>query len=108
MTQSPATSLPSPKERRRLREAESLTQSELATALGVARETVRSWESGRTDPEGPEGAAYARFLSTLTIEEPPKPPSGQPSKRPSGRPSRQPSGQPSKPSDQSPTSHPPT
>ncbi|NUP03429.1 MAG: helix-turn-helix domain-containing protein, partial [Nonomuraea sp.] len=48
MTQSPATPLPSPKERRRLREAGSLTQAQVAERVGVTRETIRAWESGRT------------------------------------------------------------
>ncbi|CAM5262843.1 hypothetical protein SALBM135S_04126 [Streptomyces alboniger] len=78
MTQSPATSLPSPKERRRLREAKSLSQGELAATLGVSREAVRSWESGRMDPEGPEGRAYAKLLTaptgTGTPEPHPEPP----------------------------------
>ncbi|WP_309032571.1 helix-turn-helix domain-containing protein [Streptomyces alfalfae] len=66
MTQSPATPLPSPEERRRLREAKSLTQAELAAALGVPQETVRAWESGRATPEGPAGKAYAKLLASST------------------------------------------
>jgi DNA-directed RNA polymerase specialized sigma24 family protein len=64
MTQSPATSLPAPKERRRLREERSLTQAEIATRLGVSRATVRSWETGRTTPRGRKRDAYARLLTT--------------------------------------------
>ncbi|MDT7840721.1 helix-turn-helix domain-containing protein [Streptomyces justiciae] len=71
MTQSPATPLPPPKERRRLREAGSLTQAQLAERVGVTRETVRAWESGRTNPRGRKREAYAKLLSTLTQEEPP-------------------------------------
>ncbi|MFI6338614.1 helix-turn-helix domain-containing protein [Streptomyces sp. NPDC050535] len=62
MTQSPATPLPSPKERRRLREAKSLSQAEVAARVGVTRETVRSWETGRTTPRGRKRAAYLRLL----------------------------------------------
>ncbi|MEI5102098.1 helix-turn-helix domain-containing protein [Streptomyces sp. PmtG] len=68
MTQSPAVPLPPPKERRRLREAKSLSQAELAALVGVARETVRSWESGRTDPRGSRRAAYAKLLESLATE----------------------------------------
>ncbi|MGY0018154.1 helix-turn-helix domain-containing protein [Streptomyces sp. cg35] len=65
MTQSAATPLPTPKERRRLREAKSLTQAQLAAKVGVTRETVRSWESGRTSPRGRKREAYARLLTDL-------------------------------------------
>ncbi|MFE2264128.1 helix-turn-helix domain-containing protein [Streptomyces griseosporeus] len=63
MTQSPATPLPPPKERRRLRETASLTQAQLAARLGVSRQTVRAWESGRTAPRGAKGEAYSRLLA---------------------------------------------
>ncbi|MEU1043467.1 helix-turn-helix domain-containing protein [Streptomyces sp. NPDC005907] len=63
MTQSPATPLPSPKRRRRLREAAGLTQAQVADRVGVSRETVRSWESGRTTPHGREREAYAELLA---------------------------------------------
>ncbi|MCH0563953.1 MULTISPECIES: helix-turn-helix domain-containing protein [unclassified Streptomyces] len=65
MTQSPATPLPPPKERRRLREAASLTQDQLAARVGVTRKTVRSWESGRTTPRGGKREAYAELLASL-------------------------------------------
>ncbi|MER5212306.1 sigma factor-like helix-turn-helix DNA-binding protein [Streptomyces sp. NPDC002838] len=65
MTQSPATPLPPPNERRRLREAASLTQAQVAARLGVARETVRAWESGRTTPRGRRREAYTRLLAEL-------------------------------------------
>ncbi|MET9900139.1 helix-turn-helix domain-containing protein [Streptomyces sp. NPDC006446] len=63
MTQSPATPLPVPKERRRLREDQSLTQTEMAARLGVSRATVRSWETGRTTPRGRKREAYVRLLT---------------------------------------------
>ncbi|MER6916976.1 sigma factor-like helix-turn-helix DNA-binding protein [Streptomyces sp. NPDC000594] len=56
--------LPSPKERRRLREARSLSEQEVASALGVTRATVRAWETGRSDPRGRRRAAYARLLES--------------------------------------------
>ncbi|MFG2779104.1 sigma factor-like helix-turn-helix DNA-binding protein [Streptomyces prunicolor] len=65
MTQSPATPLPPPKERRRLREAGSLTQAQVAERVGVSRETVRSWETGRTNPRGRKREAYAKLLTSL-------------------------------------------
>ncbi|KUO21582.1 helix-turn-helix domain-containing protein [Streptomyces dysideae] len=65
MTQSPAIPLPPPKERRRLREAGSLTQAQVAARVGVTRETVRAWESGRTTPRGRKRKAYARLLDKL-------------------------------------------
>ncbi|MBN0044316.1 helix-turn-helix domain-containing protein [Streptomyces actuosus] len=65
MTRSPATSLPPPEERRRLREAASLTQDQLAARVGVTRKTVRAWESGRTTPRGGKREAYAELLASL-------------------------------------------
>ncbi|MFF8862761.1 MULTISPECIES: helix-turn-helix domain-containing protein [unclassified Streptomyces] len=56
--------LPSPKERRYLRQSASLTQAQLSARLGVSRATLRAWESGRRIPGGSEGEAYARFLTT--------------------------------------------
>ncbi|MFG2310416.1 helix-turn-helix domain-containing protein [Streptomyces sp. NPDC048566] len=66
MTQSPATPLPAPKERRRLREARSLTQAALAARIGVSRATVRSWETGRTTPRGRKLEAYVKLLGVGT------------------------------------------
>ncbi|MFK4067396.1 helix-turn-helix domain-containing protein [Streptomyces sp. NPDC029674] len=66
MPQSPATPLPSPEERRRLREAKSLSQADIAAKIGVSRETVRSWEAGRTAPRGRKREAYARLLNAGT------------------------------------------
>ncbi|MFF5333289.1 sigma factor-like helix-turn-helix DNA-binding protein [Streptomyces sp. NPDC013181] len=54
--------LPSPKERRRLRKAKSLTEDQVAAAVGVTRATVRAWETGRTTPRGRKREAYARLL----------------------------------------------
>ncbi len=68
MTQSPATPLPPPRERRRLREAGSLTQAQVAERVGVSRETVRSWETGRTTPRGRKREAYAKLLTSLGEE----------------------------------------
>ncbi|WP_411101284.1 RNA polymerase sigma factor [Streptomyces sp. cmx-4-9] len=65
--------LPSPKERRRLREAAALTHEQVAAAVGVAPATVRSWETGRTDPRGRKREVYARFLRSLAPPEPVRP-----------------------------------
>ncbi|MEV2216226.1 sigma factor-like helix-turn-helix DNA-binding protein [Streptomyces sp. NPDC050997] len=66
MTQSTATPLPPPKERRRLRESGALTQAQVAARVGVTRETVRGWEAGRTTPRGRKREAYAKLLAELT------------------------------------------
>ncbi|MET9464357.1 helix-turn-helix domain-containing protein [Streptomyces sp. NPDC006544] len=57
--------LPHPDERKRLREAAGLSQDQIAQALSVRRETVTSWETGRTAPRPPKRAAYARLLNGL-------------------------------------------
>ncbi|WP_436849868.1 helix-turn-helix domain-containing protein [Streptomyces griseoviridis] len=63
--QGPPSPLPPPKECRRLRETRSLTQAQVAERVGVTRETVRAWETGRTTPRGRKREAYARFLASL-------------------------------------------
>ncbi|MDQ0794446.1 sigma factor-like helix-turn-helix DNA-binding protein [Streptomyces sp. B1I3] len=56
--------LPSPKERRRLREARALSEEQIAAALGVTPATVRAWEKGRTSPRGRRRVAYARLIGS--------------------------------------------
>ncbi|MFE9662324.1 helix-turn-helix domain-containing protein [Streptomyces sp. NPDC005955] len=68
MVSRPSAALPPPKERRRLREAGALTQEQVAARVGVTRETVRSWETGRTDPRGRKRHAYATLLAELRAE----------------------------------------
>ncbi|MFF2998319.1 helix-turn-helix domain-containing protein [Streptomyces sp. NPDC057950] len=63
-TGDPATPLPGREERRRLREAKSLSHADIAAEVGVTAATVRSWESGRTTPCGRERDAYARLLTS--------------------------------------------
>lgn len=70
MTRTPATPLPSPEERRRLREARSLSLADIAAVVGVTRETVRSWETGRTAPRGRRRKAYARLLTATEVTAP--------------------------------------
>ncbi|MFE9920293.1 helix-turn-helix domain-containing protein [Streptomyces sp. NPDC005774] len=70
MTRSPATPLPPPEERRRLRKSHSLTQAQFARRVGVSREAVRAWESGRTPPHGRKGETYVKLLTTATPTKP--------------------------------------
>ncbi|MET7292142.1 helix-turn-helix domain-containing protein [Streptomyces griseoloalbus] len=65
MTRSPATPLPPPGERRRLRETGALTRAQLAERIGVRPEAVRAWESGRSTPRGRRREAYAKLLAGL-------------------------------------------
>ncbi|MFI8106727.1 telomere-associated protein Tap [Streptomyces sp. NPDC086023] len=62
--------LPHPDERKRLREAAGLSQDQIAKALSVRRETVTSWETGRTEPRPPKRAAYIRLLDGLATRHP--------------------------------------
>ncbi|WP_030687635.1 helix-turn-helix domain-containing protein [Streptomyces globisporus] len=69
MSRSPADSassvpLPTPKERRRLREALALSEEQVAEAMGVTKATVKSWETGRSAPRGRKREAYAKLLGT--------------------------------------------
>ncbi|MCX5385151.1 sigma factor-like helix-turn-helix DNA-binding protein [Streptomyces sp. NBC_00083] len=69
----PMSPLPTPKERRRLREAKALSEAQVAKALGVTRATVRSWETGRTTPRGRRLAGYAKLLTAYEAETSPQP-----------------------------------
>ncbi|MFJ3998835.1 helix-turn-helix domain-containing protein [Streptomyces parvus] len=70
--------LPSPKERRRLREAKSLSEDEVAAAVGVTRATVRSWETGRTSPRGRKRALYAKLIAPEPTVKPTAKPTAKP------------------------------
>ncbi|MFD5663185.1 helix-turn-helix domain-containing protein [Streptomyces hirsutus] len=70
MTRSPATPLPPPEKRRRRRESHALTQAQFARRVGVSRETVRAWESGRAAPHGRKGEVYRKLLATATPTKP--------------------------------------
>lgn len=74
-TDAAAPPLPSPKERRRLREAKALSEEQVAEALGVTRATIRSWETGRSDPRGRKREAYAKLLAVYEAELSPREPS---------------------------------
>jgi putative transcriptional regulator len=53
---------------RELRTARGLSQGELATAVGVSRQTVNAIETGRYLPSLPLAITLARFFG-LTVEE---------------------------------------
>ncbi|MFI0267166.1 helix-turn-helix transcriptional regulator, partial [Streptomyces luteogriseus] len=72
--------LPSPEERKRLREAAGLSQEQIVKALKSRRETIGNWESGVTEPRPPKRAAYARLLEGLAARFP-APASGAPAAR---------------------------
>ncbi|WP_382464842.1 helix-turn-helix domain-containing protein [Streptomyces noursei] len=57
--------MPEPAERLRLREAAGLSRAQVATAVGVGRQTVANWESGETDPQPPGRIKYLRLLEGL-------------------------------------------
>ncbi|MGR8008817.1 helix-turn-helix domain-containing protein [Streptomyces hypolithicus] len=81
----PSATLPSAKERRRLREAKSLTRAQVAAAVGVTRETVRSWEQGRSHPKGRKRQAYAALLAGPDTASPAEVPGGDaPGRSPQG------------------------
>ncbi|MGW2936419.1 sigma factor-like helix-turn-helix DNA-binding protein [Streptomyces sp. NPDC001156] len=69
MKQSPSVPLPHPKECRRLRRTQSLTQAQMAANLHVPIETVRDWETGLTSPRGRKRKAYARLLAEWAVQE---------------------------------------
>lgn len=64
-TRAEPVALPPPLERRRLRELGGLSRGQVAVRLSVSRETVRSWETGRTEPRGRRRQTYAAFLTEL-------------------------------------------
>ncbi|MFJ8588190.1 helix-turn-helix domain-containing protein [Streptomyces sp. NPDC093595] len=91
MTQSTSTRsappLPSPKERRRLREARSMSESQVAEVLGVTRATVRSWETGRASPRGRKREAYLKLLKAHEAAAPTPPATRKPPPKVKSRPS---------------------
>ncbi|MFD0153162.1 sigma factor-like helix-turn-helix DNA-binding protein [Streptomyces sp. NPDC055721] len=61
--------LPTPKERRRLREALALSEEQVAEAMGVTKATVKAWETGRSSPRGRKRDAYAKLLNASEAAE---------------------------------------
>jgi putative transcriptional regulator len=53
---------------RELRTREGLSQDELATALGVSRQTINAVETGRYSPSLPLAFALAQYFAT-TVDE---------------------------------------
>ncbi|WP_329456068.1 helix-turn-helix domain-containing protein [Streptomyces sp. NBC_01497] len=64
----PTPPAPPPKERRRLREGKAMTVKQLAATVGVAQSTVKSWETGRSQPSGRKGEQYVRLLAVFALE----------------------------------------
>jgi DNA-binding transcriptional regulator YiaG len=50
---------------REAREAAGLSRAEFAEALGVSRQTVGNWETGRVKPTAEHALAYGRLLARL-------------------------------------------
>ncbi|MFG2897075.1 sigma factor-like helix-turn-helix DNA-binding protein [Streptomyces zaomyceticus] len=69
----PSVTLPTPKERRRLREALALSEEQVAEAMGVTKATVKAWETGRSTPRGRKREAYAKLLGSHEPNDAPSP-----------------------------------
>lgn len=65
-----AGALPPPAERARLRQAQGLSQAQVADALGVSRGAVSGWEKGRYDPHGVVREEYAELLRLIAERHP--------------------------------------
>jgi DNA-binding XRE family transcriptional regulator len=57
--------IPEPDERARLRQMFKVTQQEIADYVGVQRETVNRWESGKRSPGSSHYFAYCAFYTRL-------------------------------------------
>ncbi|MET8685582.1 helix-turn-helix transcriptional regulator [Streptomyces sp. NPDC004732] len=84
----PEVELPPAEERRALRDALSLSQAQVARAIGVSPATVGGWESGR-EPTGGIREKYAYFLEAARTRLTPQPES-QPDPDPEPEPSPDP------------------
>jgi len=51
---------------RRAREAAGVTAAELASVIGVSRQSVSGWETGAAVPSLAHALAYGRVLAALT------------------------------------------
>lgn len=65
--------LPPPAERARLRDAAGVSQARLAEALRTTTQTVKNWESGRSEPRAPRRQAYLRLLDGWAAQYPAEP-----------------------------------
>jgi transcriptional regulator with XRE-family HTH domain len=74
--------LPSPQERRRIRERASLRLEDVAALLRVGTSTVSRWEHAHVEPHGSARVLYAALLTslagteTLNADTPPEPSDG--------------------------------
>jgi DNA-binding transcriptional regulator YiaG len=59
------TPLPSPSERRNIREASLLTRDEVALAVGCSTRAIYRWESGDREPRGLYATRYGNVLDLL-------------------------------------------
>lgn len=57
--------LPSPAQRRALREAAGMTQGELASIVGASRAAIGHWEAGIRSPRGAKRDRYVEALREL-------------------------------------------
>ena len=60
--------LPPPVARRQLRERAGLSQRDIAAGVGVSRESVSLWESGRRTPRPETALRYLELLDLLARE----------------------------------------
>ncbi|WP_202426607.1 telomere-associated protein Tap [Streptomyces sp. HUCO-GS316] len=65
--------LPLPADRARLRETAGVTQARLAQVLRTTTQTVKNWESGRSEPRPPRREAYLRLLEGWAAKHPAEP-----------------------------------
>ncbi|MFF8838543.1 helix-turn-helix domain-containing protein [Streptomyces sp. NPDC015130] len=92
--------LPTPKERRRLREALALSEEQVADAMGVTKATVKAWETGRSAPRGRKRELYAKLLAAAEdadVREA-EPAAGGPAQPEAGGPTQPAAGEPVEPS----------
>lgn len=57
--------LPPPRSCRAIRELSGVSTADVATALGVTRQTVSNWETGKRAPRGPHLEGYLELLELL-------------------------------------------
>jgi DNA-binding transcriptional regulator YiaG len=57
--------LPSPAQRKQIREATGVSPRDIAKALGVSECAVRHWETGRRNPRGVRLDGYLQVLECL-------------------------------------------
>jgi transcriptional regulator with XRE-family HTH domain len=60
--------LPAPSMRRAIRQSAGLSLTDVARAVGVSRQAVAAWETGKTTPASAHVSAYAELLRELQRE----------------------------------------